>query len=40
MGLAVDLEAMLASGHLQHVVMAAGDALILTSAIAVHGTIP
>ena len=39
MGLAVDLEAMLASGHLQHVAMAAGDVLVFPSAASVHGTI-
>ena len=39
-GLSIDLEAMFASGHLQHVPMEAGDILIFPSAASVHGTIP
>ena len=35
-GLSVDIDAMLASGHLQHVEMAAGDILIFPSAASVH----
>ena len=39
-GLSIDLSAMLASGHLQHINMSAGDVLIFPSAASVHGTIP
>ena len=39
-GLSVDIDALLASGHLQHVSMAAGDIIIFPSAASVHGTIP